>query len=335
MPSIKTRFLVLSDTHGCKFPLEKHPQLCADVAIHCGDLTEESKIAEFRISLELLKNINAPLKLVIAGNHDFTLDPPVFKKKIDEARPVLQPEEVAKEYGAFGEARTLFQDAKDSGIVFLDEGTHRFILQNGAALTVYASPYTPSLSDWGFQYHPEKGHEFSIETDADVAITHGPPRGIMDLTDSGRRAGCTDLFAAVARNRPALHCFGHIHEGWGAKLVTWREKTSEPPSHFADIDNGKSIVIENLRKLRRSTFDDEEEAQLKARKAESYAREGCCRTSHCAQDQHQLQRGRQTLCINAALEDTEEQSMHLPWLVDVELYGACDVLPKMESSSVS
>lgn len=163
-------------------------------------------------------------------------------------------------------------------------------------------------------------------------ITHGPPRGVMDLTDSGRRAGCTDLFAAVARNRPALHCFGHIHEGWGGKLVTWREKITEPPSHFADIDNSKSIVIENLRKLRRSTFDDEEEAQLKAKKAESYTREGCCSISYCAQDQLQLQRGRQTLFVNAALEDIEEQSMHLPWLVDVELYRACDVLPKIETS---
>lgn len=224
-PNIKTRFLIISDTHGEEFRPETKPLKHADVTIHCGDLTDGSKIEEYRATIRLLKDRDAPLKLVIAGNHDFTMDIPVFKRKIAEVRPPLDPNLVRREYGDYGEVRQLFKEAEAeaAGIVFLDEGTHRFTLENGALLTVYASPWTPSLGGhWGFQYHPEQGqgHNFAIEKGVDVVITHGPPRGIMDYTASDQRAGCPDLFAAVARARPRLHCFGHIHEGWGAKLVT-------------------------------------------------------------------------------------------------------------------
>ncbi|TPX16423.1 uncharacterized protein E0L32_003717 [Thyridium curvatum] len=196
---IKTRFLVLSDTHGMAFTPENHPLQLenrtqhVDVAIHCGDLTEESKTAEFITTLELLKSLDAKLKLVIAGNHDFTLDVPIFKKKVAEAIPALRADEVSKEYGGYGEIRTLFEDARQSGIMFLDEGTHHFTLDNGASLTVYASPYTPSRGEGGFQYSPQEGHTFAIEPNTDVAITHGPPRGILDFTDAHQRAGCKDL----------------------------------------------------------------------------------------------------------------------------------------------
>ncbi|KAK7423588.1 hypothetical protein QQX98_001046 [Neonectria punicea] len=329
MASVKTRFLILSDTHGMAFSSERHPHQRADVAIHCGDLTEESKIAELRASLQLLKSLNAPLKLVIAGNHDFTMDVPMFKKKVADVRPPLEPELVEREYGAWGEVKTLFDDAKKAGIIFLDEGTHRFVLENGAALTVFASPFTPSLGDWGFQYHPQEGHDFPVEDGTDVFITHGPPKGIMDLTNSRKRAGCPDLFAAAARQRPRLHCFGHIHEAWGAKLVAWREKASEVPSHFSDIDNDRSVLVQNLVGLRRSKYDDDVSAKEKADKANAFLEDRCCRTSHCAGDDNPLEAGKQTLFVNAAIKsDDEDQAPQLPWLVDIELQLA----PESESN---
>lgn len=211
--SVKTRFLILSDTHGMEFRPEDRPFQHADVAIHCGDLTEESKLEEYQASIRLLKDINAPLKLVIAGNHDFTMDIPAFRKKVADARPPLDPDLVRKVYGDYGDARQILEDARAAGIIFLDEGSHQFTLENGAILTVYASPWTPSLGDWGFQYPPGQGHKFEITKGVDLVITHGPPKGIMDYTESKQRAGCSDLFGAVARARPRLHCFGHIHEG--------------------------------------------------------------------------------------------------------------------------
>jgi hypothetical protein len=100
-------------------------------------------------SIRFLQAANAPLNLVIAGNHDFTMDIPIFQKKVAEAQP-LDPDRVQQAYGSYGEARRLFGDGKENGIVFLDEGIRSFRLQNSALLTVYASPYTPSLGDSGF-----------------------------------------------------------------------------------------------------------------------------------------------------------------------------------------
>ena len=317
---VKTRFLILSDTHGMEYQPENKPIQHADVAIHCGDLTEESKLDEYRASLRLLQDINAPLKLVIAGNHDMTMDIPTFRKKVTDAKPPLDPDLVKKEYGDYGAARQMFEDARAADVNFLDEGTHRFVLGNGALLTVYASPYTPSLGDWAFQYPPAQGHNFQIAQGVDVVMTHGPPKGIMDYTDAKQRAGCPDLFGAVARARPRLHCFGHIHEGWGAKLVAWRESFSEPLSHFTDIDNERSITVEKLSGFRQSRFDTSEAKEQNVEKTEHYRRKRCYATSHCTGDAHPLDFGKQTLFVNAAIQGTDEEyPLQLPWLVDLEL----------------
>ncbi|PLB48730.1 putative metallophosphoesterase domain-containing protein [Aspergillus steynii IBT 23096] len=301
-PTIKTRFLVVSDTHG----RENLPHEPADVAIHCGDLTNGSKLDEFKAAITLLKQLQAPLKLVIAGNHDFTLDIPIFQDKINEAWRLqsVDPLEIQQEYGYHGQVEDLFTEAQKFGIHFLREGIHRFTLENGASLTVYASPYTPSLEDsfWGFQYSPRQGHDFAIEQGVDIAITHGPPRGIFDYTHTGQRAGSTELFEAVARARPRMHCFGHIHGGWGAKLVGWRSKLSEKPSHLTDIDNGKSVVIQKLSNVKQ------------AGKFQS-----CHQTSHCTGDATPLQPGAHTLFVNAAIEGSEDFPMQPAWIVDLDL----------------
>jgi Icc-related predicted phosphoesterase len=316
---IKTRLLIISDTHGTDFSPADKPLQSADVAIHCGDLTDGSKLEEFRTAIKLLKDINARLKLVIAGNHDFTMDIPAFEKKVAEVMPPLEPELVAKEYGAPGEARQLFEEARDAGVVFLIEGTHQISLENGALLNVYASPYTPALGAWGFQYHPERGHDFSIERGVDVVITHGPPKGIMDYTHGRERAGCPHLFAAVARARPQVHCFGHIHEGWGARQVTWRDNYGEQPSHFTAIDNDRSHWIEKLASLQPSKFDTQEDAEQKLVKVERYKQDRCCMTSHCAGDEHPLEQGKQTLFVNASISGSGDNPVQKPWLIDIGL----------------
>ena len=317
--TVSTRFLIISDTHDDQLnnPLRRS----ADVAIHCGDLTEESKLGEFKGSIRLLKQIDAPLKLVIAGNDDFTLDTPVFEKKLKQID--IDAKLIDKEYGAIGKARAFLEseDAKAAGIVFLDEGIHHFRLTSGANLTIYASPYTPSLSDsgWGHQYHPQQGRDWAIDSSVDVAITHYPPRGVLDYTDSKQRAGSPELFAAIARAKPQIHCFGHIHEGWGAKKVTWRSEISETPSHFTDIDNDESTVVESLSGLRVKKFDDQDVVDEKTARKAAYDQKGCVEATDLA-----LQRGKQTLFVNAAIEGLEEGQQQWPWMVDIELPRAKD-----------
>lgn len=309
---IKTRFLIISDTHGDG--LKNIPRQEVDVAIHCGDLTNESKLEEFRTTIRFLRDLNAPLTLVIAGNHDFTLDEPVFRQKVAEVRPPLDPDLVAEEYGSYGHVKKLFMEENVHNILLLEEGTHHFNLRNGASLTVYASPFTPSLGDWGFQYHPQQGHDFVLNR-ADVAITHGPPKGIMDRTNSGQRAGCPDLFAAIARERPLLHCFGHIHEGWAGKLVTWREHMSSIPSHFTDIDNENSTLIESLGGLLGLKSDDAEILDEKARKLKFHEQDAC----YIIDKDIIPQPGKQTLFINAAIRGDEDYPYQLPWLIEIGL----------------
>ncbi|KAI1745697.1 ser/Thr protein phosphatase family protein [Xylaria scruposa] len=312
--SVRTTFLIISDTHADDIQLNKN--ISADVAIHCGDLTEESKIYEYRKTLQLLKDVNAPLKLVIAGNHDFTLDVPAFRAKVAEAVPALEPELVKREYGDYGETRQLIDQTP--GITFLDEGTHHFVLENGARMIVYASPYTPSEGGNGFQYSPKTGHQFDIGGQVDVVITHGPPHGIMDFAQS-RRAGCPSLFAAVARARPRLHCFGHIHEGWGAKLVAWRSQVREQPSHFTDIDNNNSKVIEKLSNIIETKHDTQETRSEKLKTARRVIQRGYCSTSHCAGDDAPIEWKVHTLFVNAAAQGLEGLLFQPPWLVQFEL----------------
>ncbi|KIW86790.1 uncharacterized protein Z519_12576 [Cladophialophora bantiana CBS 173.52] len=233
--TFKTRLLVLLDTHGMEFDPAEKPLLHADVAIHCGDLTDGSKLDELRTTINLFKDIDEPWELAIASNRDFTLDDLAFQNKVDEVTPPLDPQLVEKEYDATGEVRRLWEGAKDVGIILPDEGAHHSILQNGAHLTLYASPYSPSL---------DHGRNFAIQEGVDVVVTHRPPQGIMDYTHGRERAGCADLFTAVAQVRPRVHCFGHFHEGWRVRLVTWRDTRGARPTHFTAIDNNRSHVIE-------------------------------------------------------------------------------------------
>lgn len=328
-----TKFLIFSDTHGMRLS-DKMPNQPFDVAIHCGDMTEESKLDEFRTTLDLLDSIEAPLKLIIAGNHDFTLDTPAFARKIEEARPKLEPALVVNFYGEYDDARRLISGAE--GVHLLDEGTHRFTLQNGASLSVYASPYTPSLGDWGFQYRPNEGRKFSIQQGTNIVITHGPPRGILDRTNSRERAGCPDLFAAIAKCKPTLHCFGHIHEGWGAKKVAWRQTLVDEPSHLTDIDNDRSEVIEQLSTLRLGRYDSAEDGDRKEEKVAKYTAQRFCGTSLCrtsGKDETRSKALTETLFVNASIKGDGDMPTQFPWIVDIDLPLADDQEEELMTNS--
>lgn len=60
---------------------------------------------------------------------------PLSRKKVADARPRLDPDLVRRVYGDYGDARRLVEDAKAAGVIFLDEGSHQFVLENSAILT--------------------------------------------------------------------------------------------------------------------------------------------------------------------------------------------------------
>ncbi|CVL01702.1 uncharacterized protein FMAN_07900 [Fusarium mangiferae] len=316
---IKTRILILSDTHGLRFVEDKKPLTPVDLVIHCGDLTEDSKLEDFREAIQLLREIDAPTKIVIAGNHDFSLDDGVFRNKIAEASRAAQQDlkkSIKHEYGDYGEARRLLMEA-GHGIIFLNEGTHEIRLQNGASMKVYASPYTPTTSgsaDWGFQYNGT--HEFAIPKGIDIVVTHGPPHGLMDMAPERQRIGCPQLFSAIAKSQPRIHCFGHVHSGWGAKVVSWRPQISENPPHFSDIDNGKSRIVESLPRLQGTNWESPEDSKARLDRLERYESQRYCVASYCQGDEEQLA-PRETLFVNAALVGSKGLTQY-PWLVEIE-----------------
>ncbi|GKT40582.1 metallophosphoesterase domain-containing protein 1 [Colletotrichum spaethianum] len=316
--TVETKILIISDTHGLSFSRDATPKERFDVAIHCGDLTDHSKVDEYEETLKLLHKINAPLKLVIAGNHDFSLDSSALHNMIAEANQryeePLDSSLVNKEFGGDGKIREMFQKARSSGVRFLDEGTYQFTLQNEGVLKVYASPYIPGTEAWAFQF--AGAHDFNIEKGTDIAITHGPPHGIFDISGDKKRIGCPQLFRAVAKSQPKIHCFGHVHGGWGAKLVAWRKQIPETPTHMSAIDNASSVVLENLGR------HNEPEDIMRARKErfEQYRSQGYCGTSHGMGDEHPLKAG-YTLFVNAAIEDGGTLARP-PWLVQVDLETA-------------
>jgi len=137
-PTVTTRILILSDTHGHASLLSPLPEtLNLDVVIHSGDLSQYGSISDYQATLSLLSSLPAPLKLVIPGNHELTLNPlfPSSNKNFTVAeRQELHTQALAFWTGA---------EAREKGILYLSPGFHDFILENGARLRLYATPYTP------------------------------------------------------------------------------------------------------------------------------------------------------------------------------------------------
>ncbi|KAK5658136.1 hypothetical protein OQA88_2108 [Cercophora sp. LCS_1] len=168
-----TTFLVLSDTHDTSFPgpstLPK-----ADVAIHCGDMTMIGGLSNYKTFIANMLAIPAELKLVIAGNHDVSLDPKWWAENLDGGDDPSEPEK----------ALALFEAQKDKNLFLLSEGTHFFKLADRRYFLIYASPYTPAFGGYAFSYGPDEDR-FTKPRDTDegawmrvfvdIAVTHGPP----------------------------------------------------------------------------------------------------------------------------------------------------------------
>ena len=252
----KIRMMILSDTHGNDLKNVSLPR--ADVVLHCGDLTNDSRSADLERTLAILRAIDAPLKLAIPGNHDFGLEPGYWRRTRARNYPAQQqqqhdeggvPAQTSEaEAGdddddddAKASWELLRRAARHDSIFLLPQGTYIFVLPpdaggGGARLRLFASPLTPRYGNWGFQYDRSNPHKWAIppttlngDGTVDVVMTHGPPRGIRDGTGMGQGgmvagAGCAGLLAATERARPRVHCFGHIHGAWGAELVAWKRE---------------------------------------------------------------------------------------------------------------
>ena len=87
-----------------------------------------------------------------------------------------------------------------------------------------------------------------------------------------------------------MHCFGHIREGYGTRLIAWDKVEA--------IDNGSSDPLEsdNTREQTLNPYPEAKECPIRFSK--------------------------ETLMANAAIMTGEYELMHAHWLLDLDLLRA-------------
>jgi predicted phosphodiesterase len=179
------RIVIISDTHGHHDFDVPH----GDLLIHAGDGCKRGTLDEARRWGDFLATQPHAHKIAIAGNHDRC-----FESDLAAAREQL-PE------------------------------TLEFLHDSGCEIAghpCWGAPWQPWFLSWAFNLPrgPELARKWAlIPEHTDILVTHGPPMGIRDRTITGEAVGCEELRAAVARVRPRLHVFGHIHESYGVEKL--------------------------------------------------------------------------------------------------------------------
>lgn len=183
------KICIISDTHmKHKFVVLKPIE--ADVIIHCGDMTGNGgsgaiqQFMEWFGGLEQFKH-----KICIAGNHDW-----MFEK-----------------------TNLLARELVPDNVIYLEDEE---VVIDG--IKFYGTPVQKHFCNWAFNRSETKmaQHWAGIPDDTDVVITHSPPYSIFDNVPMSGNQGSPSLYKEmVERVKPKIHCFGHIHEGYGSKLI--------------------------------------------------------------------------------------------------------------------
>lgn len=188
----------ISDTH-CRQP--DVPD--GDILLHAGDLTNKGSFEEIQSQLHWLRTLPHRYKVVIAGNHDFLLDPDYVARFPDRI------------YEGEGSSRA---DLDWGDVIYLNNSSARLDFPGGRSLSVYGSPWTEQFGTWAFQYPPIRDvWTDSVPAGTDILLTHGPPKGRLDLQGKG----CPHLLREIWRRRPRLVVFGHIHAGHGRQDIAY------------------------------------------------------------------------------------------------------------------
>lgn len=179
----------ISDTHGYH-ELLNIPE-GVDTVIFSGDCANyPDRIKnehEVRTFLIWFNQLNIENKIMIAGNHDCS-----FENKLVTGVECL----------------------RDYGVHYLED---ELLVIDG--VTFYGSPWTPNFGRWSFMKSRAKINKVwnnVPKEQIDVLITHGPPKGILDISEDRNRniefCGDSALYKAVTKHiKPFIHCFGHIH----------------------------------------------------------------------------------------------------------------------------
>jgi len=177
----------ISDTH-CEHLQLRIPNNI-DLVIHCGDESNSGDAyqnePEAKLFFEWYSALDIPTKIFSPGNHSTAIE------------------------------QGLIRSSDYPNVKFLIHDQTEW-----KGLKIFGSPYTPEFYNWSYM-KPRSELEVvwqSIPDDIDILITHGPPKGIRDVTkdfDTGEpvHVGSKSLRTHVeTRIKPMVHTFGHIHD---------------------------------------------------------------------------------------------------------------------------
>ncbi|KAK4619785.1 putative rhamnogalacturonate lyase C [Fulvia fulva] len=205
----------ISDTHSLTTRNIPH----GDILIHAGDLTNSGTPSEIQEQIYWLSSLPHTHKIIIAGNHDTWLDP--------NSRATLPLED---QDGKLDWTDLIYLQSTSTTLDF----SHRTGINKGQ-IKIFGMPHTPDIlgPEHAFQY--QRGTDVwtnTIPDDTDIVVTHTPPRYHLDLPGV-TAMGDDFLLREVARVKPGLHVFGHIHAGksdifgsakGGQEIVRWDER---------------------------------------------------------------------------------------------------------------
>jgi Icc-related predicted phosphoesterase len=182
-----TKIWHISDTHGHHGMLDVPYDI--DVVVFSGD---ESNFKDFKNTnetldfLEWFGSLYIETKIMIAGNHSAA----IYNKWI------------------------VREEIQEKGIIYLENET---VIVGG--IKYFGTPYTPTFNEWFFMKDRAKMYKIwdLVEPDTDVIISHGPPKGVLDLSlnpdGSLDMCGDSNLRSRILKRdlNPKAVLFGHIH----------------------------------------------------------------------------------------------------------------------------
>ncbi|KAH0830266.1 Metallo-dependent phosphatase-like protein [Lanmaoa asiatica] len=230
-----TRFVCISDTHSRQYRVPS-----GDVLLHGGDLSSWGHPSELATTIEWLKSLDHPVKIIVAGNHDLCLDQQWGQYNTWGLDP-----------NVIEQTRAYVRSQSSFGLHYLEHEPLHFTAPTGRVWKVYGSPAAPLYVQGAFQYDsvPEAQAIYGrIPNDTEILITHTPPYGTLDKTKRGKDAGCQTLSSRLNHLKDCrLHVFGHIHEGAGVRVDKAGSMELPRVSVNAAMERSESAVVVDLR----------------------------------------------------------------------------------------
>ena len=179
----------------------------ADILLHSGDFTYTGHRDEIIAFNKWQKELNFSKKIVVAGNHEFTLD-------LEKEREVKYRFGQYRGFDINADHKEIKSQLKDC--IYLEDESVEI-----HGIKIYGTPWQYPFHHGGFQRRDEDREKLfdKIPENVDILLTHTPPRGHLDrMWDDKRHVGDEALAKVLKKKNVILNCFGHIHEDYGMEL---------------------------------------------------------------------------------------------------------------------